>query len=173
MFFWAEFDPFDFFFPLGVILLAPLGDTFPQDFPQLSEHVPMQFSMGYPNLKSDFWGLVALADFFTKSSKNRPMGQLEFFACRACSRLITSDESISSYQFCREFISLSKSTWIGSNGCTFAEKSEKQEGRLISVKIQATFSDMLSVAPITSERLYRKTSYLQHKLFRPRPIQRQ
>ena len=132
----------------------------------------MQFSMGFLNLKSDFWGLVALTDFSTKPSKNRPMGQLEFFACRVCSRLITSDEPISRYQLCREFISLSNSIRIGSNGCTFAEKNQKQEGRLISVKINATFSDMLNVASITSERLYCKTSYLQHKLFRPRPIQR-
>ena len=139
----------------------------------MSERGPTQFSMGFLNLKSDFWSLVALTDFFTKSSKNRPMGQLEFFACRVCSRLITSDEPISSYQFCREFISLSNSIRIGSNRCTSAEKSEKQEGRLISVKIKTTFSDMLSVAPVTSERLYRKTSYLQHKLFRPRPIERQ
>ena len=133
----------------------------------------MQFSMGYLNLKSDFWYLVALTDFFTKSSKNRPMGQLEFFACRGCSRLITSDESVSSGQYCREFISLSDAIRISSNRCTFAEKSDKQEGRLILVKIKATFSDMLNVSSITFERLYRKTSYLQHKLFRPRPIQRQ
>ena len=100
------------------------------------------------------------------------MGQLEFFACTVRSRLITSDESISSHQFRREFISLSNTIWIGSNGCTSAEKSEKQEGRLSSVKIKATFPDMLNVSSVTFERLYRKTSYLQHKLFRPRPIQR-
>ena len=108
--------------PLGAV-----GKFFAKVFLELSEHGPMQFSMGFLNLKSDFWGLVALTDFFPKSSKNRPMGQLEFFACRVCSRLITSDEPISSYQFCREFISLSNSIRIGSNGCAFAEKSEKKK----------------------------------------------
>jgi hypothetical protein len=67
----------------------------------------MQFSMGYPNLKSDFWYLLALTDVFTKSSKNRSASQLEFFDCRVFSRLITSAELISGDQFCREFISLS------------------------------------------------------------------
>jgi hypothetical protein len=153
--------------------LGAFGKFYAQTFFAISGLISMQFSMGYPNLKSDFWYLVALTDVFTKSSKNRPMGQLEFFACRVCSRLITSDESVSSGQFCREFISLSNAIWIGSNRCMFAEKSEKQEGRLISVKIKATFSDMLNVSSITFQRLYRKTSYLQYILFRPRPIQRQ
>ena len=153
--------------------LGTLGKIFAQVFFELSEHGPMQFSMGYPNLKSDFWGLVALTDFFTKSSKNRPMGRIEFPTFNVSIRLRISDELISSGQFSREFISLSNSTCIGPNGCTFAEKSEKKEGRLISVNIKATFSDMLNVSPISFLRLYRKTSYLQHKLFRPRPIQRQ
>ncbi len=153
--------------------LGAFGKFFAQAVFQISGLISMQFPMGYPNLKSDFWYLVALRDFFAKSSKNWPAGQLEFFACRVCSRLITSDESVSSGQFGRELIFLSNAIRIGSNRCTFAEKSDKQEGRLILVKIKATFSDMLNVSSITFERLYRKTSYLQHKLFRPRPIQPQ
>ena len=119
--------------------LGASGKFFTQALFEISGLVSMQFSMGYPNLNSDFWYLVALTDFFSKSLKNRPMGQLEFFACRVCSRVMTIDESVSSGQFCREFISLSNSTWIGSNRCIFAEKVSNKKVDWFRLKSRLLF----------------------------------
>jgi hypothetical protein len=55
MFCWAQFELFEFFALLWVILLAPLGNFLAQAFFEISGLISMQFSMGYPNLKSDFW----------------------------------------------------------------------------------------------------------------------
>ena len=98
------------------------------------------------------------------------MSLIEFFTSKILSKHSMSGESVSSDEVCVELISLSNTTRIDSNGWTSAEKSGQKEGELISVKIETALSDMLNIIPVTFQTLHRKTSYLQHQVFRPTPI---
>ena len=152
-------------------LLVDLRKVFAQVRFQISRSRSTQFFMGYPKPGLDVWRLLIQVNFFAKYSRKSLCDHIEFPTSEVSTWLTVSDETVSSELFCREFIFLSFEMSTSSNGWTFAEKSRKHEGRLISVRNKPLLSEVFRVVPITFDWPYRESSYFQHKIFRSWPIE--
>jgi hypothetical protein len=121
--------------------------------------------MGFLQVGKDFWVNDTVIEKTSIYTKNSTISKFDFSCCKVSCGGEIGDSVQPSKQCCREFISLSTGTNRASNGQIVTEHGQKYKHHPIFVKNDHVFPDPLTVLPITPDRVVRKVSYFQQRLF--------